>query len=453
MSTRREFAKAAPARLAGLALAPGMFKRDAVAALKGAARPVVIDTHEHWGDIEERLDFPAGWEINLQVMAGHNAPVLNADQIRRRLQDPIGTRPLREIAAGKKTAVITFDDLTRPTPTAEVVPFVLEELAAAGVPDRGIVFLGSYGTHRNLEQDEVVRKLGKDVTRRFPWINHNIWENCKDVGTTSYKTPVQVNQTFVSADVKVSISGVKVHGGAGYGGGAKAILPGVASMATIHHNHTMQRRPLPPDKVAVWQNDMRLDMIEAARLAKVDFSVQIVYNGKRRTCGVFAGEIAEAHYAASRMANRHYRTPVLKDADVVVANGYPQSTQAPVYAASWLGKVREGGTSVLVLQHPQGISSWHFANERNYGKNSRTYYDVMATPRFSPPKHARLIVFSQYLDRQNMNKFGAGTEFAFTWEDVIRKLQARHRSSARVALYPYCPIQHPEFDLDAPAGA
>ena len=73
-----------------------------------------------------------------------------------------------------------------------------------------------------------------------------------------------------------------------------------------------RRRPLPRDRIA-YRNDTPLDMIEAARLARVDFSVQIVYDGKRKTCGVFAGDIVEAHYAACRMANRHYRTPMVPE--------------------------------------------------------------------------------------------------------------------------------------------
>src|SRR5579872_4237349 len=148
MKTRRTFLKEggsalASASLIGTALARGRFLADTAPALKGNASSVIITTHEHFGDLDERLDFPAAWDINLQKMSGHDARALSRQEIRRRVQTPIGSHSLRELAAGKKSAVITFDDLTRPTPTYEVAPLVVEELLAAGVPEERIVFLGS----------------------------------------------------------------------------------------------------------------------------------------------------------------------------------------------------------------------------------------------------------------------------------------------------------------------
>ncbi len=450
---RREFlaggAGLASARLIGTALAPGMFLSDAVAALKGAKQSVTIPTHEHFGDLDERLDFPRAWEVNVLKMAGHDAPVLSPDEIRQRLQNPIGTRPLREIAAGKKSAIVTFDDLTRPTPTYEVAPLVVEELKAAGIPEDKIIFMSSYGTHRNMEQDEVIRKLGKDLSRRYAWINHNVFDNVKDVGMTSYKNRIKVNQTFLASDLRVTISGIKVHESAGYGGGAKAVLPGVAWIDTVQYNHqTIARNNKTLGQVKIFKNDMRLDMVEAARLANVDYSVQIVYNGKRKVCGIFAGDIVQGHHAACRMANKHYRTPTLENADVVVANGYPQNTQA-THGLGWIHRsVREGGTGVLIIQHPQGISSWHFLNQRAGGRDGRTYFEALAAPAPPPAKHAQLIVYSQYLQKQQMNKFPPGTLFAWNWDEVINQLQVRHKGDARVAVYPYSCIQHREVDLD-----
>lgn len=455
MTTRRTFLQQggkalASATLIGTALADARFLCDAAPALKGAAKSVTITTHEHFGDLDERLDFPAAWDIHVQKMAGHDAPALNRDEIRRRIQAPIGSRSLREIAAGKKSAVVTFDDLTRPTPTYEVAPLVVEELLAAGVPEDKIIFMGSYGTHRNLEGDEAVRKLGKEITRRFPWINHNVWDNLQDVGMTSRKNRVKVNQTFLASDLRVTISGIKIHGAAGYGGGAKAILPGVSALETIEYNHTVLiDRKRSPGIVPIFKNELRLDMIDAARLARVDFSVQIVYNGKRRTCGLFAGDIVEAHHAACRMAIKHYRTAKLDNPDVVVYNSYPQTTQAGM-GGEWVGTLREGGTGVLILQNPQGLSAWHFLGERHRGKNNHTYFELLAAPPQPLPAGVQLIVYSQYLDKQQMVKYPRNTLFAFTWDEVIRQLQARHKGDARVAVYPCGAIQHSQTQLDDP---
>jgi len=443
-STRREFFP----RLIGTALAPGFFLSDAVAALKGAKQSVVIPTHEHYGDIDERLDFPASWQVNLMKMAGHDAPVLSPEEIRKHLQSPMGTRPLREIAAGKKTVIVTFDDLTRPTPTYEVAPLVVEELKAAGIAEDNIVFMTSYGTHRNLEQDQVVRKLGKDLPRRYTWINHNTFDNVKELGQTSFKNRIKISQTFLAADLRVTISGIKPHGFAGYGGGAKAVLPGVSSIDTIEYNHeTIARKNPTTGPVKTFKNEARLDMIEAARMAKVDYSVQIVYNGKRKVCGIFAGDIVESHHAAVRMANKHYRTPGPQNADIIVVNGYPQNNQAT--NGMWPTRsLKEGGTAVLVIQHPEGMSAWHFLHERTTYGGGKNYFELKATRPVALGKSTQLIVYSQYLQKQQMNKFPPGSQFAWNWDEVVNLLMARHKGDARVAVYPYGPIQHPEVDLD-----
>jgi lactate racemase len=455
MTSRRSFLQESgkvlsAARLIGTTTASGMFLADAVPALAGAAKSVVIPTHEHWGDLEERLDFPAAWDIRVQNMAGHDAPVLTRDEILKRIQAPTGSRPLREIAAGKRSAVITFDDLTRPTPTYDIAPLIVDELLAAGVPEDRIVFMGSYGTHRNLEADEVVRKLGKNLVRRFAWVNHNTWDNLVELGTTPRKTRVRINQTFMAADLRVTISGIKAHGYVGYGGGAKAILPGVAALDTVEYNHTIRGGARRAEGViSVFQNEMRLDMVDAARFAKVDFSVQVVYNGRRKACGVFAGDIVDAHHAACRMAVKHYSTERIDKPDIVIYNSYPQATQAG-NNREWTSTVRPGGTAVQILQHPQGLSAWHYLNEHTGGQKSRTYLDVLATPMRPMPGDTVTIAYSQYMDKQQMVKYPPNTVFASTWEEVLRHLQARHKGDARVAVYPYGAIQHSQTRLDEP---
>jgi lactate racemase len=452
MSDRRSFLQGAgaltAARLIGTALAPGMFLPVAAKTLKGSAKSVVIPTHEHFGDREERLDFPAAWEINVQEMDGSKAPVLSRDEVRKRIQAPIGTAPLREIAAGKKSAVITFDDCTRPTPTYDVAPVVLEELLAAGVPKDRIVFLGSYGTHRPMEGDEVARKLGQGIVREYPWINHQIWENCKEVGTTSRKNKVSVDQTFAGADIRVTISGIKVHSDAGYGGGAKAVLPGVASFETIQYNHAnLIDHKVVPNTIRIFKNDARADMVETAKLARVDFSVQILYNGRRKVTGIFAGDILDAHVAACRVAVKHYHTAPLPNPDIVVYNTYPQTTQAGM-GREWIGGVKDGGSGLLILQNPQGISSWHQRSEHTQGQKGRTFLDRMLTQPKPLPRDVQLVVYSQYLDKQQMLKYPKEAVFAFTWDEALQALRARHKGDAKVAVYPYGAIQHSQSVLD-----
>ncbi len=445
---RRDFLGSTP--LIGTALSADAYQPEKVAALKGAAKSVVIPTHEFAGNLDERLDFPADWDINVMDMPGRKAPVLGKSEIRRDLEKPFGTKSLREIAEGRKTVAITFDDLTRATPTFAVTPWVIEQLKAAGIADENILFIGSFATHRPMTALEVQAKLGRDVARRFAWVNHNLFANVREVGVTSFKNTIKLNQTFLGADLKICLSGIKIHNDAGYGGGAKAILPGLSCLETIEYNHNVILRRNPTaGPVKVFRNEMRKDMIEAARMAKVDFSVQILYNHKLQPTHVFSGDIVDAHHAGVRVAAKHYSTPTFREADIVVTNGYPQNAQA-FHAQRWIARsVREGGTGVLIIQHPLGLDPVHYLNNRTAGRNGSTYYQIAERSRNAPlPKNSSLIVYSQYMDRQQMNTYPRATAFADKWEDVIRILRERHKGTVRVAVYPYGGMQHEEIELD-----
>lgn len=451
-----QFLAATP--LIGTAMAQTAFQAQAVSKLRGGAHAVTIPTHEFAGPngatyLEERIDFPADWDVHVMEMAGHGLPVLTRPQIAEQCNRPIGAKPLAELAAGKKNVVITFDDLTRATPDYMVTPWVLAELQRAGIEDENIVFLSSYGTHRPMRQDEVARKLGADVAARYAWVNHNVFDNLKEVGTTTRGNKIRLNQTFLGADLKICLSGIKVHQDAGYGGGAKAVLPGVAALTTVEYNHTqILTKVRTTGPVRIFKNDMRLDMIEAARMAKVDYTVQMLYDEHLRPTHIWAGDIVEAHHAGVRVAAKTFCTPTLKDADVVVANAYPQNSEA-YHGARWINySVRQGGTGVLIIQHPLGIDPVHFLNNRLAGLSGATQFDLNArrlhgrTP--GAQKQANMIVYSQYLTRNMRNNYHTGTFFCDKWEDVVAKLRELHPGTPKVAVYPCAGFQHQEVELD-----
>jgi len=445
--------------LAGAALQPGFGLAETVRKPNtDRYQSVPITTHEWYGDIEERLDFPRDWNINYIKMAGHDTPVLSGDDIRRRIQSPVGSTRLAEIAAGKKTAVVTFDDLTRPTPAMKIAPYVRKELNEAGIDDDHILFLTSLGTHELLSQPDARAKLGDEIVERCSWINHNIWDNTVDVGVTSFGNRIEINNYFLKADVKVTISGVKVHGAAGYGGGGKAIVPGICSFNTTLYNHGVIAGYAPGTTGIIGSgnstmgagkilhNELRLDMEEAARFAGVDFSVQIVYNGKREPVGVFAGDIREAHIEACRYANRHYVCTPARNADIVINNTYPQSRQGQEGIGLILSSVREGGSGVLIIQNPMGISTMHFLDEHHEFK-LKSYWDTL--PKAQPLRNiGQLIVFSQYLQKRDRVKFPQpNIKFAKSWQEVLACLEPAHKGATSVALYPYGGIQHGPFEI------
>lgn len=423
-----------------------------VGAERQTGRWTGIPTREFYGDTEERLEVPPSWNLKVQLMAGHERPVLQAHEIRHRIQSPLGAKRLADLARGKRTAVITFDDLTRPTPSLEALPAVIEELKLGGIRDDGILFLTSYGSHRPMVQDEVLQKLGPETAYKYPWVNHNIYENLVDVGRTSRGNRIMINRHFAEADLRITISGIKAHGTAGYGGGAKAVLPGVAWIESIHYFHRTiagvgGNSNTSVGMFKIFRNECRLDMVEAARLARADFSVQILYNGNRKVIGLHAGDIVEAHHAACREAVGLLRTEQSKDADLVILNAYPQNLQA-TNTLHWARTgLRDGGTAVLIIQNPQGLQTMHYASER-WSYDARPYYETAHPSKWQVKQAGQMIVYSAYLQKRDMVQFPSGTVFTRTWADTVEAVRKAQRGDVQAALYPYAGIQHPPGELD-----
>lgn len=151
------------------------------------------------------------------------------------------------------------------------------------------------------------------------------------------------------------------------------------------------------------------------------------------------------------MAVNTYCTPTLQDADIVVANGYPQNSQA-FHGQRWvnLSLKKAGGTGVLIVQHPLTLDPVHFLNNRIASRSGESYYETARRQvEAQLPENTGLIVYSQYLDRTMMNNYPRATHFAAKWEEVVRILKNRHKGSgARVAVYPYAGMQHQEIELD-----
>ena len=162
--------------------------------------------------------------------------------LRQALAHPIGTPRLRDLARPEQKVVIITSDLTRPCPSDRLLPPLIQELAAAGVPDANILIVVALGLHRSMSESELETAVGSDVYRRVRVVNHDP-NNTVRLGSTSFGTPVEIFRPVVEADLRVCLGNLELHYFVGYSGGAKAILPGCASRATVTANHAMMARP------------------------------------------------------------------------------------------------------------------------------------------------------------------------------------------------------------------
>jgi len=160
-----------------------------------------------YGDEELTLNFPTGWEV--EILGPKDAPELSDAQIEKIFAEPIGTPRIAELAKGKKSAAIVVDDLSRPTPAANVIPFLLRELASAGVPKSEIRFVVGGGSHRPLTDEEVAKKIGADVAAAYQATSHDFMSgDLRALGSLDNGMPIYLNRVVADADFKVCLGGI-----------------------------------------------------------------------------------------------------------------------------------------------------------------------------------------------------------------------------------------------------
>lgn len=281
-------------------------------------------------------------------------------EVERALKEPIGSRKLSEIVKPEHRVAIVVDDATRPATSDVMVLPLLAELNAAGVKDENVTIIFACGTHRAVKQEEAVMLLGEEVLNRVKTVSHD----CKAqdlvyVGSTQkHGTKVYLNRVFAEADVKILTGDVCLHYYAGYGGGRKSVLPGVSGEETIKHNHAMLLDANARTGV-LDGNPVHEDMVEAARLAKVDFVLNVVANSRGELVKAFAGDLDQAFMEGVRLVDEMYRATVDRRADIVVvsAGGYPADVnlyQAHKGVDNALEVVKRGGVIVLVAECSEG---------------------------------------------------------------------------------------------------
>lgn len=251
------------------------------------------------------------------------------------LDHPIASPPLEAIVHRGEKVCIVISDITRLCGTDQFLPVLLARLEKSGVAREDVTLLTALGTHRPHTPAEDALVCGQEIARQYRIVQHA----CRDeaqlayVGTTSFGTEVKLNRAVVEADRVIITGAVTLHPFAGFGGGRKAVMPGVAGYEAIMHNHRMTLAPEPgggcnplAEVSLLEDNPVNLDMMEGCRLLKPDFLLNTVYTPEGQLYEVVAGHWHEAWHRGCQDLLELSGVPIEEQADVVFtsAGGYPK---------------------------------------------------------------------------------------------------------------------------------
>lgn len=301
------------------------------------------------GDTEIELGFPAGWTVD--VCPPEDAGEMSEVALDRALEEAIGTRPLAALAAGRASATIAVEDITRPTPLARILPRITGILEAAGIPAEQIRIVVASGAHRPMTPEEMEKKLGREAVERFRPVCHDFLGGSLERLGWLGGGPVSINRTWLQGDLRLVVGGTLPHAEAGFGGGAKLVVPGLSGSQTIAHLHGALRARS-AGRVSGEAGDRRGWAELVATSVGVDLACTVVVNSRRQIAALFAGGVVEAHRAAAERATTVYRTTVpaslLEREPVVVANAYPLDTD-PIQMGKCVAVGRRLGLRRLVV--------------------------------------------------------------------------------------------------------
>lgn len=281
--------------------------------------------------------------------------------VRGALRNPMGTPPLKEMVRATDKVAIVISDITRPTPNEKLVPWLLDELSH--VPLDNVIIINGTGTHRDQTREEFVQMLGERIVEQVKVINHHCQEpeELSKVGRSAFGCDVYLNKAYVEADFRIVTGFIEPHFFAGFSGGCKGIMPGIAGLETImtFHNARMIGHPL-----ATWGNMDNNPLQQMARevnlMCKPEFLLNVTLNARKEITAAFAGELFEAHARGCEFAKRHAMVRCDSRFDVVVTSnsGYPldQNLYQAVKGMSAAHKiVKRGGTIICAAECSDGM--------------------------------------------------------------------------------------------------
>lgn len=343
-----------------------------------------------------------------------------AAAIRAALAAPNGTPPLRVIAKGRKSAAVVFSDITRPMPNERVLPVLLAELQQAGLTGEQVVLINGLASHRKQTSEELERMLGPQITSgdlRCRILQHDAWDDAmlQPVGENRAGRMVRLNRAYLDADLRILTGFIEPHFFAGFSGGPKALLPGIADIDAVMDNHNAVMIDHPNATWAVTHgNPIWEEMQHIASLTRPDFLLNVTLNKHKHITGVFAGDMTAAHAEGAAFVQSTSMQAVAQPFDVVITSnsGYPLDLnlyQAVKGMSAAAQVVREGGDIIIAAECWDGLPDHgHFASLLREAPSLEALYQTIMTPGFRSPDQWQAQVLAKIQRKARVHVYAGG---------------------------------------------
>ena len=303
--------------------------------------------------------------------------------VKKAMENPIGSSKLSELAKNKKNIVIIASDHTRPVPSKIIMPLMIEEIRK-GNPDANITILIATGCHRGTTKDELISKFGKEIVNNENIYIHDCDEKEKlvNIGTLPSGGACEINSIAIKADLLVAEGFIEPHFFAGFSGGRKSVLPGIAGRSTVLANHCSEFINHDNARTGILNsNPIHEDMLWAAKKANLKFIVNVVLNAEKKVIYAVTGDVEKAHKKGTDFLSAQCGTKAICSDIVISTNGgYPLDQnvyQAVKGMTAAEATVKQDGVIIMLASSSDGIGGEHFyrqlADEEDINKTMEVF--------------------------------------------------------------------------------
>lgn len=406
------------------------------------------------------VEFPDDRTVVIQPAHRPGLPD-EAAALEQAVGNPIGAPPLRDWLKPKARVCILFTDITRATPNHRLIPWLLAHLESLGVQDDQVTLLNQLGTHRPNTVAELETMLTPAVVARYRVLNHEPDNHsaCVALGTTRTGTTALINRHCVEADVRIVTGFIEPHFFAGFSGGPKGIMPGVAHLETVMSNHGAAHIGDPRATFGICEgNPLWEELRDIALRVGPSFLLNVTLNDQRHITGVFAGDLLQAHRAGREFVRSAAMQKVDQPFDIVVTtnSGYPldQNLYQGVKGMSAGARIlRQGGLLILAAECREGVPAHSPLDQllREAG-SPEEILGLLATPGFVRPEQWQAQIQALIQGRARVRVHSsipadilkcAHLEACDDIGAAVRDELARLGPEARVAVLPQGPLTIP----------